>query len=267
MDKRQSRALTALYAADVFLEAHASRLPKTTVSGAREQFARTLAELICHVQMQEASPLMAQGLTRANEVKRAALLRDHMAPIARVAKLEASSIPALALLKMPRGEPGFQKLLAHATGMAVAAAEYRDVFIGAGCKSTFVEDLQAAISDMVETLTNRTQRRGDRSAATKGVDVALKRCRRTLAVLDAFVRSEAHEDLELIAAWCSVKRVRRAPVRHKAPSDDLAAAGERDVKILTPIREAQRLLPATVPDLCLVAPTQPEIGGGFHPSI
>jgi hypothetical protein len=46
---------------------------------------------------------MAMGLTAAKDAKREALIRDHMAPIARIAKLEAAAFPALAPLAPPAG--------------------------------------------------------------------------------------------------------------------------------------------------------------------
>jgi hypothetical protein len=66
-----------------------------------------LAELIWHVDTQEAAPLMSQGLTKAKAAKVTALKRDHMRHIVRIARLEAADIPKLVALKMPRGESAY----------------------------------------------------------------------------------------------------------------------------------------------------------------
>ena len=248
MDKKQSRALTALYAADVFLELHAAKLPQVSANVARERFRRTLAELIWHVQTQAGAPLMAQGLTRLKHAKCRALLRDHMVKIARIAKAERCTVPALAALKMPRGKPGITKLLDRATGMAVIAEEHRDVFIARGCKPTFVKDLRDAMTAIVETLTTRTQRWGDRAGATKGINAVLQRCRDDLGILDGFVISEVHDDAALLAAWKSVKRAPRPPVRRQTREQETTPVEASDVKALTPVRDSRRLLPASVPD-------------------
>jgi hypothetical protein len=248
MDKKQSRALTALYAADVFLELHAARLPDVSANVMRERFRRTLAELIWHVQTQAGAPFLAQGLTRLKHAKCRALLRDHMVAIARIAKAERRTAPALAPLKMPRGKPGITKLLDRATAMAVIAEEHRDIFIARGCKPTFVEDLRDAITAIVETMTRRTQHWGDRSGATKGIDAVLQRCRDDLGILDGFVMSEAHGDPALLATWKSVKRAPRFPVRRRTREQETTPVEASDVKALTPIRDPRQLLPASVPD-------------------
>ena len=191
---------------------------------------------------------MAQGLTRLKHAKCHALLRDHMVKIARIAKAERRTVPALAGLKLLRGRPGITKLLDRATAMAVIAEEHRDVFIARGCKPTFVEDLRDAMSAIVETMTSRTRHWGDRSGATKGIDAVLQRCRDDLGVLDGFVMSEAQDDPALLAAWKSVKRVPKLPVRRKTREHETTPAEASDLKALTPIRDPRRLLPASVPD-------------------
>src|SRR5262249_34957928 len=103
MNRRQARTLLSLYAVEVFLEAHKDRLPVATSTATRARFGRTLAELELHVRIQAASPIIGEGLTRAKDAKREALLRDHLAPIARIARLEVTRYPALAAVKLPRG--------------------------------------------------------------------------------------------------------------------------------------------------------------------
>src|SRR5689334_11951219 len=157
----------------------------------RIRFKRALAELEMHVQIQSAAPLMAMGLTRAKDAKREALLRDHLAPIARIAKLECASHPDLQPLKMPRGEPATQKLLAHAAGMATIAERYQDVFVRAGLRPSFIGDLNDAIEDILATLAGRSERRGARSGATRGIAESIKRCTAYKAVIASFIESEA----------------------------------------------------------------------------
>src|SRR5215831_14364918 len=185
MNRRQGRILLSLYAVDVFLDAHTDRLPRTTSAGARETFRRKLADVELHVHTQEGAPLMAAGLTNAKDTKRAALLRDHLAPIVRIARLESAKHPDLAAIKMPRGGPGMGKLLAHAAGMADVARDYAPVFVAAGLRPTFIEDLNAAIEGILATLTERTAKRGARRGATTGLNAALLACNKYKGVLDA----------------------------------------------------------------------------------
>jgi hypothetical protein len=238
--------LLSLYAVDVFLDAHEQRLPATTSAGARHQFRRKLAEVELHVQTQSGSPIMAEGLTRAKDTKREALLRDHLAPIARVARLESVNFPALAALRMPRGAPGTGKLLAHAAGMADVAKDHTDVFVAAGLRPTFIADLNAAIDDILTTLTARTEKRGARSGATRGLRASLAACNKYKGVLDAFVRCEACGDRPLLANWRTVKRVARPPRPSRGDRvDEVPAQGKLGGPAL-PIRDSNRLLATPV---------------------
>ncbi len=239
--------LLSLYAVDVFLDANEQRLPATTSTGMRETFRRKLAEVELHVQTQSGSPLMAEGLTRAKETKREALLRDHLAPIARVAKLESAKIPTLAAVKMPRGTPGTGKLLAHAAGMANVAQDYAEVFVAAGLPATFIEDLNAAIDDILTTVTARTEKRGARSGATKGLSASLIACNKYKAVLDAFIEREARGNSPLLRNWRTVKRVGRLPrrPRNAAATANVPAQLSLPGPAL-PIRDSNRLLPMPV---------------------
>ena len=251
MDKRQGRQLLALYAVDVFLDAHADRLPNATATGARQRFAERLAELELHVATQSGAPLMAQGMTRAKQHKLKVLLRDHMAPIVRIARLEATAVPALAPVKMPRGDPGVHKLLAAAEGIAFIAQNHREVFIAAGLRPTFVEDLRAAIDDISATLAQRTGKRGAQVGATNGLERALASCNRYKAVLDSFIRTEAHDNVELLAYWTTITRVPRPPRRKKsdAESEAVASPAQSAASPAPPIQDPSRLLAPPVGDV------------------
>jgi hypothetical protein len=255
MNPRQGRSLLSLYSVDVFLDANAERLPKTCATGTCIRFRRALAEVELHVQVQSAAPLMAMGLTRAKDAKREALLRDHVAPIVRIARLEQSSHPELAPLKMPRGEPGTSKLLAQAAGMADVAAGHRDVFVSAGLRPTFVEDLNSAIDDVMATLTGRSERRGATSGATKGLEASLRDCHRDKAVLASFIETELRDNTPLLVAWRTVQRVGRS-ARHRRKNE--LTAGMAPPSMLAtpaqPIRDVSRLLPTPTPQTAAPLP-------------
>ena len=238
--------LLALYAMDVFLDAHKEQLPAAASSGTRVRFAHALAQLELHVHTQAASPIVSKGLTRAKDAKREALLRDFLAPVVRIARLEATVHPALASLKMPRGEPGLPKLLAHAAGIASVAQDYRNVFVAAGMRPGFLEELNAAIDEILTTLTARTKQMGAGAGATRGLQAALATCNRYKAVLDAFVRREAGTNVPLLEHWESVRRVGRVQRRRSNVTLREAARSRPSLAAAaTPIRDVSRLLSAS----------------------
>lgn len=254
MDANQGRRFTTLLAVDSFMHEHADRLPNANRTGARRRLGQTVEELSRHVETQHASPLIAQGLTRTKHEKRDALLRDHLAPIVRIARLAVAAVPELAPIRMPRGAPGMQKLLAHAEGMAVIAQHHRDVFIDAGLRPSFVEDLSDAIDDIRRTLAHRTTRYGDQAGASEGLRRALAAGNRYKAVLDSFIQTEAQGNVELLADWAIIKRVPHPPGRRKGKkaaataASATAAAGtaatqaESTASQATPIADPARLL-------------------------
>ena len=249
MDSNQGRRLMTLLTVDAFLDAHADKLPKATATGIRQRFGEALEEVTQHVQTHHASPLMAQGLTRTMQEKRDALLRDHMAPIVRIARLSAPVVPELQPIKMPRGAPGLQKLLAHADGMAVIAQQHHELFVAAGLRPTFVDDLRSAVEDIRTTLADRTNRYGDQAGARKGLASGLVLGNKYKAVLDSLVRSEAHGNAELLADWNIIKRVPHAPGRRKGKTEPTSTTTNTQpaaapVASTAPIADASRLLAA-----------------------
>lgn len=242
MDKKQGRAFLSLLAVDSFLDNCAHELPRATSTGIRDRFRLALNNLLLQIQMQSGAPLLAQSLTAAKDAKRAALLRDHMAPIVRIARIEAASNTALSALRMPRGDPGVQKLLAHAAGMVAVVADHQESFIRAGMPADFIDRFEAAIDDIVATLTARSHQHGRRGGATAGIRAALVECTRCRDVLDAFIKSEVHDQPVLLANWALVKRVHRLPSRRKPTAIVTPDRRELPAPGALPIRDASRLL-------------------------
>jgi len=219
MDVKQGRALMALYAVDVFIDAHKADLPKTSSAGARSRLSRGLTELVRYVRTQEAGVIVTKQLTRAKEAKREALIRDFMTPIARIAKLEGASVPDLKPLKMPRGDPGVEKLLGHAAGMLAVVSRHVEVFVELGLAPTVVEDMQAAIDAVIDSITDRSAKVGERGGATKGIGHMLKALNDQRKILDSLVRSDLRDKPEELANWQLVKRVENLPGRRGKRAD------------------------------------------------
>jgi hypothetical protein len=160
--------------------------------------------------------LASQGATRKKVATRQALLRDHMAKIARIAAADLPNVPELQPLRMPRGKPTVEKLAALASGMAKTAEPHAEVFIAAGLPNDFIDQPKAATDAMTNAISERTSSRGRRSGATVGLKQKLSAGRKIVYVLDAFVKSALKDDPVLVRNWNLVKRVPRPTGR--APS-------------------------------------------------
>jgi hypothetical protein len=217
MQTDQGNTLQSLRAVHAFLDQNAAKLTGVVNTGARQSLDDTIAQLSIHVTDQTGNNLAAQGATQKKASLRAALLRDHMAPIARIAAAKLPTSPAIEL-KMPRRGPATETLAALAYGMAQAAAPFSAEFVAAGLPEDFIPQLNAAADAMLEAVNERTQNRGKRGGATTGLKEKLSKGRKIVHVLDAFVKSALQDDPPLLANWDMVKRVQRRTGRAASPS-------------------------------------------------
>jgi hypothetical protein len=217
MQTTQGSTLQSLRNVKAFLDANVDKLAAVINTGARQQLDDAIAELSVHASDQTGNDLASQGATRKHRSLRVALLRDHMAPISRIARADLPVTPETEPLKMPKGRPTAERLAALAYGMAKAATPFTAVFTSAGLPADFAAKLNAATDAMLLAVSERAQSRGKRGGATKGLKTKLARGRRIVHVLDAFVRSALKDDPALLANWYIVKRVQRPPIRIAPP--------------------------------------------------
>jgi len=202
--------LESLRSVEHFLDENADKLANVVNTGARQRLTAAITDLSAHASEQTGSNLAAQGATQKKEALRLALLRDHMAPIARIAAADIPNLPELSPLRMPRGKPTAEKLASFAYGMGAAAAPYADTFTKAGLGADFVAQLSAAADAVVGVVANRTTSRGKRRGATDGLKARLTEGRKVVHILDALVRSALKDDPALLGNWNLVKRVTKS---------------------------------------------------------
>jgi hypothetical protein len=219
----QGNMLITLRGVQSFLNDHAARLPDVLKSGARQDLDDAIVELSTHLSDHAGNSLSAQGATQRHQLLRTALLHDHMAPIARIARAKLPQTPELAPLRMPSGRPTLARLVGAARGMADAAAPFGTVFTAAGLPADFIAQLEAATTAMLESANDRLQHRGKVKGATDGFDTTLTTARHTVSVLDAFVRTTLKDDPTLLGHWRRVKRVTSA--RRSTPVTPLPVPG------------------------------------------
>lgn len=211
MQTRQGSMLQSLRNVEAFLDQHADVLADVVKSGTRQKLADAIAALSTHVAGQAGSRLASKGATRKHYALRRALIRDHMAPVARIAAADLPRTPELAPLRMPPQNLPAEKLAAAAYGMADAAKPFIEVFTAAGLPADFLEQLVAAADAMTASLDERAQNRSAQRGATTGLKASLSAGRRIVHVLDAFVRTALKDDPALLSAWNGAKRVRVIP--------------------------------------------------------
>jgi len=218
MQTVQGSVLESLRGVQQFLNDNADKLAGVVKTGARQKLDDAIVELTAHAFDQQGSNLAAQGNTKQGRALQLVLRRDHMAPIARIARADLPPTPAVEPLKMPKGKPTVERLAALAGGMASAAAPFADVFISAGLPTDFIAQLNAATDAMLSEVSQRTQNRGKRGTATTDLKRKLGRARRIVHVLDAFIKTALKDEPGLLSGWNIVKRVRRTTNQPETPS-------------------------------------------------
>ena len=249
MQTSQGSILLSLRAVQTFLNENAAALGNVPNTGVRKRLDDLVAELNGHSSDQTGNDLASQGATLVKENLRTQVLRDHMAPIARIAKVDLPDTPEIVPLRMPRGNPTVARLAAAADGMAKAAAKHADVFIAAGLPIDFVAQLNGAVKQMLDTVSERSQSRGRVRSATTGIKETLTAGRKIVHVIDALVRTTLKGNTILLSAWDGVKRVQLNGLRRSK----VAAPVTAPTPTPTPT-------PATTPALVATA-SQPVQGG------
>ncbi len=209
MQSRQGNLLQSLRAVEDFLAANAATLDDVVKTGTRKKLAQTIAALESTVAEQAGTSVIAKGGTNRYLALRLALVRDHMAPIARIARAELPPTPEMNALRMPKSTWKMERLAAAAHGMAQAAEPYTAEFVEAGLDPDFIAQLTAAANAMVRSVSDRTQTRGRLTGATKGLATTLAAGRKLVDAIDALVTSALAHDPATLANWKRVKRVRR----------------------------------------------------------
>jgi hypothetical protein len=225
MQVNQASMLQSLRAVQGFLDANHDQLANVVTSGARKKLDEAIIELAGHVENQSGNILQAKGSTKEQRVLRKTLLRDHIAPIAKIAASELAGTPNIEPLRMPKGWYRGERLAAAARGMAKTAEQFSSTFIGFGLPADFVQRLIAATDAMMATFGARRESRHRHVGATRGLKAKLTQGRRVVGIIDAFLQSALKDDESLLAQWDSVKRVQLVTGGRPTPPAEPTATG------------------------------------------
>lgn len=215
MQSRQGNMLRSLRAVEEFLAVNAATLDGVVKTGTRKKLAQAIADLEAAAADQAGTSAIAKGGTSRYLALRQALVRDHMAPIARIARAELPPTPEMSALRMPDKDWKIERLAAAAKGMAQAAEPHTAQFVEAGLAPDFIAQLEAASDAMVRSVSTRIQTRGRLSGATKELATTLASGRKLVGVIDALIMRATVDDPATLAHWKLVKRVHRMSTHAK----------------------------------------------------
>ena len=199
-----------------FLDEHRDVLAAVATSPMRRRLDDTLARLAFLADEQTASAAGARVCTQRYRERRRQLVRDHLVPLALIARTTEPPLSALEPFHLPRGRSTAQRLATVARAMAETAASHADILTAAGLPDDFVNRMGGAADAMMAELGRRTQESARHRIATEAIRTLLAAARRIVSVLDAFVKTACEQDAGLLAGWASVTHVRRGSRRAMA---------------------------------------------------
>src|SRR5690348_10066725 len=129
MRTTQGNRLLSLQNIQMYLRENATTLGDVITAEAHGLLDDIATELAEHAAVQDGRTRTAAGAAARQRARRAELIRDHMIPIARIARLTLEQSPELVALSMPKGRPSAERLAALADGMALAAEPHAALFI------------------------------------------------------------------------------------------------------------------------------------------
>jgi hypothetical protein len=220
MKRDETFTLEMFIRAHGFWITHADAFPPTSRGG--ELFAiitTSIAELRGHAATQDSKSRASKEGTTIKEVALSDL-QDDLEAITRTARAMAITMPGLNdKFRMPRNV-GEQKFLAAARAIAQDAVAFKDEFIKRGLPATFLDDLNAQITEIEQTIDERNQQAGAKVSATAAIDDAVGHGMNAVRELDAIVRNTFRDDPATLAEWTSARHIERAPKHKTAPSTE-----------------------------------------------
>ena len=210
MNTNQAHVLASIRNADGFLDQHADLFATKIRPAFRTRLTTALTALSATITQQQSLTRKVTGSAKDRAALRTVLLHEHMAPIARVARLELPNTPSIAQFNMPKGRLSTEKLAAAASGMAQAALPFHDLFVADVLPDDFITQLTEARDAMIASSTQRAAHASSRKGATTGLRAQLKEARAIIHTMDAVVRPVIKGDAALMAAWKSISRVQKS---------------------------------------------------------
>jgi hypothetical protein len=201
MKARESVALCMFERAQGFFNANPDIAGSLATSTSRRTLDAVITDLRQSAADQGSSAAHGKGATQTQRALRAALLDDHMRPIAAIARQESHDGRLLPALRVSAKKRADSMLCVDALAMADAAAPHAGVFIAAGLALDFLDQLRTAAKALACMATHRSTHRSTGVMATVGIKLSIKRGRTAVQALDAVLSSRLRDNPAMLAQW------------------------------------------------------------------
>lgn len=168
-----------------------------------------VARLADHSTDQVAGRRLSRAETQRQKGLRRKLREEHLSPIAQIARATLPDVEGVAnALRVPNENLSTLKYCAEAKGMRAAVTPYVAAFVEAGRPESFLEQLDAAIEEVRQSVLGKARTVGQHVGAKAGMRQEIKRGRQAVELIDTIVRAGFRGKPDILARWRSAKRLR-----------------------------------------------------------
>jgi len=188
-----------------------SSLGDINKSPARASLDRLVDELSGLAGYQRQAPTEVRSRAVFREDVREGLRLEHMRPIAAIARAKLGDSPLIIKMQVPKKNVDDATLIAAGDGMAKAVVRYREVFLAQHLPADFIEQLEAAVDAVRNSVVDREATRVRRRHTTSAIQSLLTEGSSLVQILDGLVMKWIRKDPALLAAWTTATRHRGRP--------------------------------------------------------
>jgi hypothetical protein len=214
MKATQLNVLRSLRRVQEFITAHPLSDAPAALGKQSDELNSVVAQLSQDTLDQVAGGRFTESNTKHQHKLRVTLWKQHMQPVARIARELFDATGLDRALKMPSLSISHEAMVAAGRAMAEAAAKSETTFVEHGLPVDFVAQLRAAVNALDTALGDKDTSYRRKIQATAGVVVNLRRGKRAVRLLNAIIAPRLESDPELRAAWNNARKVR--PVSQQA---------------------------------------------------
>lgn len=172
-----------------------------------QALAQVIQDLSATGEEHDATTRVSMGETARQRTLREALWKEHMVPIARIARRALGPEGLDVKFLLPRKSGDNDAILDAARGMAQVSEEHSQVFVQQeGLPSDFVQQFRSAIDALATALTVRVESLRRKSTSGEAVTKLVKQGVAVVEVLDAIVAPKLAGQSDLLATWKLVKK-------------------------------------------------------------
>ncbi len=187
----------------------AAAFPANSLGGEQLAEVRSVVEILTEMAASQTSGVGSAQQATASRTNARVSLRESLQAVNRTARAMALDTPGLEnKFRLPRSGSD-QALLNSARAFVADATPLKPIFIRHELAASFIEDLQADITDLERAIGGQNTGRGVHVTATASIDSTVERGMAAVTRLDAIVRNKFRDDPATLAAWESARHVER----------------------------------------------------------